>query len=69
VSIKWTKTALRNIDEIAGYISRENPKRATQFVLELIDSTNMLKSHPGMDRAGRVPSTRELVLHKHYIAI
>jgi len=28
-----------------------------------------LESHPGMGRAGRVPGTRELVLHKHYIAI
>jgi len=28
-----------------------------------------LESHPAMGRAGRVPGTRELVLHKHYIAI
>ena len=28
-----------------------------------------LQAHPGMGRAGRVPGTRELVLHKNYIAI
>ena len=69
MSIKWTKIALRSVDEIAGYISKDNPKRATNLVLELINSVNKLKSHPGMGRAGRVPGTRELVLHKHYLAI
>ena len=28
-----------------------------------------LQAHPGMGRAGRVPGTRKLVLHKNYIAI
>jgi toxin ParE1/3/4 len=28
-----------------------------------------LQVHPGMGRAGRVPVTRELVLHKNHIAI
>ena len=69
MSIKWTKAALRSVDEIAGYISRESPQRATNFILELVDSANKLQSHPSIGRAGRIPGTRELVLHKHYIAI
>lgn len=68
MSIKWTKTALRSVDEIAGYIAKDNPKRATSFVRELQDSVTKLQAHPGMGRAGRVPGTRELVLHKNYIA-
>lgn len=67
--IKWTKTALRRVDEIAGFIARDNPTRATSFVLELKDAVTKLKVHPGMGRAGRVPGTCELVLHKNYIAI
>ena len=69
MSIKWTKTALRSVDEIAGYIGQDNPTRATTFVLELQNAVNKLQAHPGMGRAGRVPGTRELVLHKNYIAI
>jgi addiction module RelE/StbE family toxin len=69
MSIKWTKTALRSVDEIAGYIAKDNPMRATSFVLELQDAVTRLQAHPGMGRAGRVPRTRELVLHKNYIAI
>ena len=67
--IRWTKTALLSFDEIAGYIAKDNPMRATSFVLELQDAVTKLKTHPGMGRAGRVPGTRELVLHKNYIAI
>ncbi len=67
--IKWTKTALRSVDEIAGYIAQDSRTRATSFVLALQDAVTKLKAHPGMGRAGRVPGTRELVLHKNYIAI
>ena len=67
--IKWTKTALASVDEIAGFIAKDNPTRATSFVLELQSAVIQLQTHPGMGRAGRVPGTRELVLHKNYIAI
>ena len=67
--IKWTKTALASFDEIAGFIAKDNPARATSFVLELQAAVTKLQAHPGMGRAGRVPGTRELVLHKNYIAI
>ena len=67
--IKWTKTALASFDEIAGYIAKDNPARATSCVWELQAAVTKLQAHPGMGRAGRVPGTRELVLHKNYIAI
>jgi toxin ParE1/3/4 len=69
MSIKWTKTALGSVDEIASYIAKDNPTRATSFVLELQAAVTKLQAHSGMGRAGRVPGTRELILHKNYIAI
>ncbi|MFM7567104.1 MAG: type II toxin-antitoxin system RelE/ParE family toxin, partial [Betaproteobacteria bacterium] len=33
------------------------------------DAVTKLQAHPGMGRAGRVPGTRALVLHKNHIAI
>lgn len=69
MALKWTKTALRSVDDIAGFIAQVNPARATSFVRELKDAVTKLQVHPGMGRAGRVPGTRELVLHKNYIAI
>ena len=67
--IKWTRAALASVDEIAGFIAKDNPTRATSFVLVLQAAVTQLQAHPGMGRAGRVPGTRELVLHKNYIAI
>ena len=67
--IKWTRAALASVDDIAGFIAKDNPNRATSFVLELQAAVTKLQAHPGMGRAGRVPGTRELVLHKNYIAI
>ena len=67
--IKWTRGALASVDDIAGFIAKDNPARATSFVLELQAAVAKLQAHPGMGRAGRVPGTRELVLHKNYIAI
>ena len=69
MSIKWTQVALRSVDDIAAYIANDNPIRATSFVLELQEAVTKLQAHPGMGRAGRVPGTRELVLHKNCIAI
>ena len=50
-------------------MAKDNPTRASSFVLELKDAVTKLQVHPGMGRAGRVPGTRELVLHKNYMAI
>jgi len=69
MSIKWTRTALASVDEIARFIAKDSPTRATRFVLELRDAATKLQAHPGMGRAGRVPGTRELVLHRNYIAV
>ena len=69
MALKWTRTALRSLDEIAEYIHQENPNRATSFVVELRQSTARLTAFPGMGKAGRVPGTRELVVHKNYLVI
>ena len=69
MALKWTKTALRSVDEIAGFIAKDNPAETTNFVLTLKNAVAKLQTYPGMGRAGRVPGTRELVLHKSDLAI
>jgi len=60
---------MASLDEIAGFLAKDKPTRARSFVLELQAAVAKLQTHPGMGRAGRVPGTRELVLHQNYIAI
>jgi addiction module RelE/StbE family toxin len=67
--IEWTRTALRNLDDIAGYIAEDNPPRANTFVAELQEKTAKLTRFPNLGKVGRLANTRELVLHKNYVAI
>ena len=45
MALKWTKTALCSVDEIAGLIAKDNPSRATSFVLELKGAVTKLQVH------------------------
>lgn len=69
MALKWTRTALRNLDDIATYIALDKPAEAARFVKELRTAMEKLQSFPGMGRSGRVSGTRELVLHANYLAI
>jgi addiction module RelE/StbE family toxin len=67
-NLRWTNRALGRLDEIATYIAKDNPTRATTFVTELRKKVEILKSHQ-LGKAGRVFGTKELVLHPNYLAV
>lgn len=69
MALRWTRTALRTLDEIAAFIATDNPERASSFVRELRTKVETLAQFPALGRPGRVPGTRELVLHANYLAI
>jgi toxin ParE1/3/4 len=66
--LRWTNRALGRLAEIADYIAQDNPERAKSFVVELRGKANILRSHQ-IGVAGRVFGTKELVLHKNYVAV
>jgi addiction module RelE/StbE family toxin len=61
-TIRWTRRALRRLDEIGGYIERDNPNAASRVVARIVSSTDNLANYPSMGRTGRIKGTNELVL-------
>ena len=60
--VRWLKRALKNLDEEAEYIARDNPQAAARIVDRIATSVDRLATHPASGRPGRVPGTRELVI-------
>lgn len=60
--IRWTKRALRRIDDIGQWISIENIRAASHVVEQIIVAAQALEMHPYRGRPGRVAGTRELVV-------
>ncbi len=67
MDIRWTRKALENLEQVAAYIAPDNPTRATSFIGEIKEKTELLASFPALGRPGRVPGTRELVVHDNYV--
>ena len=60
--ICWLRTALKNLDEEAEYIARDNPQAAESLVKRVLDAVDMLGEHPAIGRPGRVSGIRELII-------
>ena len=60
--VRWLRRALRNLDDNAEYIARDNPDTAARVVQRIAASVERLATHPASGRIGRVPGTRELVV-------
>ncbi|HFO7388476.1 TPA: type II toxin-antitoxin system RelE/ParE family toxin, partial [Escherichia coli] len=63
MEIKWLRKAIANLEAEFRYIAEDDPQAAERFVNEVWRLTQLLKEQPAMGREGRVPETRELILH------
>jgi len=68
VTVKWTKNALEELDEIAKYISRDSPKFAKILVNQMFETARHLEQFA---KLGRIvpeydnPDLREII-YKNY---
>ena len=60
--IRWLRTALRNLDQHADYIAKDDPNAAGNAVQRIRAAVDQLANYPNMGRTGRVSLTRELIL-------
>ena len=62
MQVRWLRRALKNLDEEAEYIARDDPEAAARIVERIATNVDRLATHPALGRSGRVPETRELVI-------
>jgi toxin ParE1/3/4 len=62
--LRWTRAALTNLNDLAEYIARDNPRAAAEMVERIVAALDGLRDHQAIGRPGRVANTRELVVPK-----
>jgi toxin ParE1/3/4 len=65
----WKPAAIADRKQIISYIAKDNLRAAIELGDLLIQKAAQLDLHPMQGRVGRVPGTRELVVHRNYILI
>ncbi len=65
----WRPKARRDLLDIAAFIRQRNPLAAQRMSAQIRDAAERLPEHPYVHRPGRVPGTREAVVHPNYIVI
>ena len=66
----WSAESLDEIQNIASYISVDNPTAAVEMSEQIFSSVEqILPDNPHAGRPGRIDGTRELVVHTSYIVV
>lgn len=68
MTIRWTPTALHDLESLHAYICYDDPAAADAAVEKILTGIGALAQHPEMGRSGRVPATRDLVAPPFVIA-
>lgn len=67
--VTWSASALDNLTDIVTYIAERNPLAADRLK-QLIEAAIVpAAEHPYIYRSGRVPGTREIVVHPNYVLV
>lgn len=65
----WSAPALDNLTDIVAFIADRNPSAAERIHQLIQDSILPAAEHPYIHRVGRVPGTREIVVHPNYVLV
>jgi toxin ParE1/3/4 len=61
-AIKWTRRAVKRIDEIGAYSARENPQSSSRVVKRIVVAFQTPSTQSAIGRPGRITGTREFAL-------
>ena len=64
MKVVWTPEAQQDRADIWDYIATDNPTAAAQMDQLFSDAAARLADFPLLDRAGKIPDSRELIPHE-----
>ena len=62
--IEWSVPALGDLEEIAGYLRKDDEAMAVAMVQRVFAAAEMLQDFPRAGREGRVKGTREMLVKR-----
>jgi toxin ParE1/3/4 len=62
LTIRWTKQAIADVDNLYNFIAANNPRAARAAVDRIDQAITNLTLHPRIGRSGRVAGSREMVV-------
>jgi toxin ParE1/3/4 len=73
MTVRWTSTASRDLEQLHGYIAHvnkafDNNTAAARTVDSILTGIDTLERHPLAGRLGRVKGTRELIFSPYVVA-
>ena len=69
LKVQWTNQARRELGLALDYIRLRDPTAAERLRVQVEYSVERAAEHPFIHRPGRVPGTREAVVHPNYLYI
>ena len=67
--VEWRPLARAQLSEILEYISDRHLVAASELYKNIEAAISALPQHPYLYRFGRVPGTREIVVHPNYLVV
>lgn len=62
MQIRWHEDAIDDLVAIRRHIALDNPQAAGHTARKILERVQLLKEHPMLGKAGRIGTTRELVV-------
>ena len=69
LAVRWTANALAQLDTVTTYVQARNFDAAERLRLLFEDAAERLSLNPYSHRPGRIPGTREVVVHPNYVLV
>jgi toxin ParE1/3/4 len=67
--VKWKLQALDALTEIIDYVEQYSPSAAASLHRTIVSATEGLSLMPYSFKSGRLPDTREMVVHPNYVVV